>query len=54
MKDHDFANAFGKIDRGVICHELCDLGIAGILEDWLHDLLSGKVRLSQQLLLSLK
>ena len=38
----DFAKAFDKVDHGMICHKLRDLGIVGKLGEWLHDFLKDR------------
>ena len=38
----DFAKAFDKVDIGIICHKLREIGISGKLGVWLHNFLSNR------------
>ncbi|GAB1600040.1 hypothetical protein Ahia01_000281500, partial [Argonauta hians] len=40
----DFAKAFDKVDHGVICHKLRDLGVTGKLGEWIHDFLTNRTQ----------
>ncbi|GAB1597698.1 hypothetical protein Ahia01_000046400, partial [Argonauta hians] len=40
----DFANAFDKVDHGVICHKLRDLGVTGKLGEWIYDFLTNRTQ----------
>ena len=38
----DFSKAFDKVDLGILCHKLRDLGVSGKLGVWLHNFLSDR------------
>ena len=38
----DFSKAFDKVDLGILCHKLRDMGISGKLGNWLHNFLSDR------------
>ena len=38
----DFSKAFDKVDVGILCHKLRDIGISGKLGIWLHNFLSNR------------
>ncbi|GAB1597390.1 hypothetical protein Ahia01_000015400, partial [Argonauta hians] len=38
----DFAKAFDKVDHGVLCHKLLELGIGGKLGEWIHNFLQDR------------
>ena len=38
----DFSKAFDKVDIGILCHKLRDLGIHGKLGQWLHNFLTSR------------
>ena len=38
----DFSKAFDKVDTGILCHKLRELGITGALGKWIHNFLTGR------------
>ena len=38
----DLAKAFDKVDIGILCHKLREIGISGKLGVWLHNFLSNR------------
>lgn len=38
----DFAKAFDKVDHGILCHKLREIGIGGKVGVWLHNFLNGR------------
>ena len=40
----DFAKAFDKVDHGILCHKLKQLGIGGKVGTWIHNFLSDRTQ----------
>ena len=38
----DFSKAFDKVDTGILCHKLREIGIGGKIGVWLHNFLSDR------------